>query len=145
MDNECSNYFKMHWIKEDNALQLVPPHIHRRNKAKRAIQTFKKHLKAGLATIDSDFPVNEWDRLIQQAELTLNLLQVVKLNPKLSAWVYLFWRSDWMKTPVVPLGTEVLVHEKPHNRPTWSPNGEICCIIGFPPENYCCIKVYFQR
>ena len=54
---------------------------------------------------------------------------MVKLNPKLSVWAYLYQCSDWMKTPVVPLGTEVLVRKKPYNRPTWSPNREIGCTI----------------
>ncbi len=41
LDNECSNKFK-DTIKSNNmTYQLVPPHNHRRNHAKKAIQTFK--------------------------------------------------------------------------------------------------------
>ena len=71
--------------KAELTYQLVPPHIHRENKAERAIQTLKGHLKAGLATLDPDFPIQEWDRLIDQSKLTLNLLRASKFNPKLSA------------------------------------------------------------
>ena len=53
---------------------LVPPHMHRANKAERAIQTFQNHLKAGLASFGPDFPVNKWYILITQVVLTLNLL-----------------------------------------------------------------------
>ena len=145
MDNECSNDLKQALQKEKLDLQLVPPHIHRANKAERAIQTFKNHLKAGLATLNPDFPVREWDRLIPQAVLTLNLLRSARINPKLSAWAYLFGQYDWMKTPLAPPGTKVLVHMKPNNRNTWAQNGEEGWTIGYSPEHYRCIQVYFPK
>ena len=74
MDNEFSDDMKIALRKEKIQHQLVPPNCHRANAAERAIQTFKNHFKAGLATLDPDFPVKEWDRLLPQAELTLNLL-----------------------------------------------------------------------
>ena len=37
MDNECSKELKEAIRKADSNFQLVPPHIHRANKAKRAI------------------------------------------------------------------------------------------------------------
>jgi hypothetical protein len=61
--------------------QLVPPHFHRRNAAERAICTFKEHFVAGLASVDPDFPLHLWDRLLPQAEMTLNLLQSSRQNP----------------------------------------------------------------
>ena len=67
----------------------MPPHIHRRNSAERAIQTFKNHFIAGLASIDPNFPLSNWCRLLPQAELTLNLLRPSRLNPKLSAYAQL--------------------------------------------------------
>ena len=48
MDNEYSPDLKKALAKAEVQYQLVPPHIHRTNKAERAIQTFKGHLKAGL-------------------------------------------------------------------------------------------------
>ena len=66
----------------------------------------------------------EWDRLIDQYELTLNLLRESRLNPKLSAWVYLFGEFDYMKTPLAPPGTKCLVHSKMSQRGTWALNGE---------------------
>ena len=70
--------------------QLVPPHHHRNNLAERAIQTWKNHFKAGLATVDPNFPLSEWDRSIDQANITLNLLRVSRSNPRLSAYAYPF-------------------------------------------------------
>ena len=65
--------------------KLVPPHLHRANAAERAIQTFKAHFITCLSGLDPKFPIGEWDRLLRQAELTINLLQSARLNPKLSA------------------------------------------------------------
>jgi hypothetical protein len=55
--------------------QLVPPGVHRRNAAERAIRTFKNHFIAGLCSVDKDFPLHLWDRLLPQAILSLNLLR----------------------------------------------------------------------
>jgi hypothetical protein len=54
--------------------QLVPLHIHCCNAAERAIQTFKNHLLAILASCDPDFPIAEWDCLLIQCDRHLNLL-----------------------------------------------------------------------
>ena len=62
--------------------QLVPPGVHRRNAAERAIRTFKNHFIAGLCSTDKNFPLHLWDQLVPQAELTLNMLRGSRLNPK---------------------------------------------------------------
>ena len=56
-DNECSIDLKNALTKEGIQWQLVPPHLHRANAAERAIQTWKNHFKAGLATLDPNFPL----------------------------------------------------------------------------------------
>ena len=74
LDNEVSAELKQAFDHNTTTYQLVPPHSHRRNLAERAIQTFKNHFKAGLASVNPNFPLSEWDRLIPQANITLNLL-----------------------------------------------------------------------
>lgn len=145
MDNECSNDLKSALEHANIDLQLVPPHQHRANTAERAIQTSKNHLKAGIATVDPKFPLREWDCLLPQCELTLNLLQTARVNPCLSAWAYLFGNFDYNKTPVVPPGTKVVAHSKPTVRATWSLNGEQGWTIGPSLEHYRCIKVFFPK
>ena len=66
---------------KDIGYQLAPPHIHRAKLAETAIKTFKSHFEAGLASLDSDFPLTEYNRLILQAVLTLNLLRSGRFNP----------------------------------------------------------------
>ena len=68
--------------------QLAPPHQHRQNAAETAVKTVKKHLLSGLATCHKEFPITEWDRLLPQAELTLNLLRNSRVKTHLSAWAF---------------------------------------------------------
>jgi hypothetical protein len=55
--------------------QLVPPHCHLHNAAERAIRTFKEHFVARISSVDPTFPLHLWDRLLPQAEITLNILR----------------------------------------------------------------------
>jgi hypothetical protein len=88
LDNEAFTAFKNFFTINDIAYQLVPPHCHRSNAANRAIRTFKEHFVAGLSSVDSVFPLHLWDRLLPQAEITLNLLRTSRLNPQLSVINY---------------------------------------------------------
>ena len=80
LDNECSAILKQHMRDEQVGFQLVPPGVHRRNAAERAIRTFKNHFIAGLCSTDTSFPLHLWDRLLPQALLTLNVLRGSRLN-----------------------------------------------------------------
>jgi hypothetical protein len=51
IDNEASNELKKALKKKQVNYQLVPPHVHRRNAAERAIRTYKNHLLAILAKL----------------------------------------------------------------------------------------------
>jgi hypothetical protein len=85
LDNEASTALKTFFTANDIVYQLVPPHCHRRNAAERAIRTFKEHFVAGISSVDHYFPMHLWDRLLPQAEITLNLLRTSRLHPQLSA------------------------------------------------------------
>jgi hypothetical protein len=62
--------------------QLVSPHLHCRNAAKRAISIFKDHFIAVLASIDGHWPMHLWCHLLLQCTMrTLNMLCASQLNP----------------------------------------------------------------
>jgi hypothetical protein len=69
--------------------QKVPPDMHRRNIAKRMIRTFKAHLISIIFGGDPQFPIKRWDMLLNQAEITVNLLHTSKLDPTKSAWEFI--------------------------------------------------------
>ena len=97
LDNEVSSELKGAFRKNNTEFQLVPPYSHRRNIAERSIQTYKSYFKAGLATADPNFPLSEWDRLIPQANITLNLLRSARSNPALSAYAYIYTGTSTLR------------------------------------------------
>ena len=67
LDNEVSTEFKKTIIKYWGATyQLVPPNVHRRNIAERAVITFKAYFLAILAGVDPELPKCMWDNLLVQ-------------------------------------------------------------------------------
>ena len=145
LDNECAADLKLSIHKNDQQYELVPPNQHRRNTAERAIRTFKNHLLAGLASCDPGFPIAEWDRILPQCELTLNLLRNSRINPKLSSWAYLNGVHNFQKIPMAPPGTKILIHSKPTKRASWAFHGVEGWYIGPSFEHYRCVKCYIPK
>jgi hypothetical protein len=106
LDNESSLALKNYLKKQGITYQLAPPHIHRRNNAERAIQTFKNHFIAGLCSVDPNFSLKLWDKILPQATITLNLLRKSRINPRMSAYAQLNGHFDFNKTPLAPPGLE---------------------------------------
>jgi hypothetical protein len=127
----------------DVEYQLVPPHCHRRN-AERAIKTFKEHFAAGLSSVDPTFPLHLWDRLLPQAEITLNILRTSRLHPQLSAAAHFHGPVDYNKTAFEPPGCKIIAHEKPGKRRTWAPHGQHGYSLGPAMHNYRCQNVYIS-
>jgi hypothetical protein len=119
--------------------------IHQRNAAERAVRTFKNHFIAGLCSVDPQFPLHLWDRLLPQAKLTLNLLRGSRINPKLSAWAQVHGQFDFNVTPLGPPGTRVLAFEDPGDRTTWSLHGLDGWYIGPAMESYRCHEIYITE
>ena len=136
LDNEVSSDLKLAMTEAEVDWQLVTPYLHRANAAERAIRTFKNHLIAGLATTHPDYPVAEWDRLLEQAVITLNLLRNARVNPKLSAWAYLFGPYNFQAHPMAPPGTLVAAHAKPNKRASWAPHCRKAWYIAPSLEHY---------
>jgi hypothetical protein len=112
IDNKASQDFKVE-IRKNCTLQMVPPDTHRHNLAERAIQTFKSHFIAILAGVDSNFPMQLWDRLIPQTVMTLNLLRQSNTTPSISAYEHANGKFDYNAMPLGPMGCAVQVHEGP--------------------------------
>ena len=125
--------------------QMVHPHWHRAKAGERAIQTYENTLKAGLESTDLYYPIHKWDRLLEQADLALNLLSASHYNPKLSAWAYLFGEFDFNATPLAPPGVKIVSHAKPDNRVSWDFNGEEGWYFRPSLTHYRCIKGYFTK
>ena len=89
--------------------------------------------------------MHEWDRLIKQANVSLNLLRASRVHPQLSAYTSLFGNFNYNRTPIAPPGTKVVYHNKPSNRPSWGFHGEQGWYIGPALDHYRNILVYFPK
>ena len=117
LDNKSSSEYKRVVTEKCQArYQLVPLNVHLRNAAERAIRTFKAHFLSILAGVDPDFPNYMWNTLLQQTELTINLLLQATINPKMSAWDYFNVPFDYAVTPLVPLVSRVMIHNTINTR-----------------------------
>ena len=119
LDNEVSNTLNKAFKKYTIDYQLVPPHSHNTNKAECDIQIFKEHFKAVLDTLDPYFPISHWGILLPQSVTTLNMLRASWLNPKISAYTYIFGKYDFNATPIAPPGKKLVVHSNPYQHLTW--------------------------
>jgi len=108
MDNQATKHMKQFLTENECKLQLVEPHNHRVNAAERAIQTFKDAFIAALATTDSDFPLQLWDKITPQVQDTLNLMRASRVDPTKSAYEMLNGPYDWNRYPLAPLGCKAV-------------------------------------
>jgi hypothetical protein len=124
--------------------QLVPPHCHRRNAAERSIRTFKEHFVAGLSSVDPNLPLHLWDRLLPQAEITLNLLRTSRQHPRLSDAAHFHGLIDYNKTYFAPPGCNIIAHDKPAKVSTWAPHGQHGYYLGPAMHHYRFQNVYIS-
>jgi hypothetical protein len=136
LDNETSAKLEA-YIKTFATFQYFPPGNHRANRAERVMRTWKNHFIATLATASPKFPLTQWDRLIQHAEITLNCLLPWHPDPSISAYHGLTGaKFDFRAHPIGPAGTAVLIHDKPDNRGTWHAHGTHGFYLGPALQHY---------
>ena len=122
--------------------QLAPPNIHRGNAAERAIRKFKNHFIAVLCGTNPQFLIQLWNRILDQVEITLNLLHASRINPHLSDHAQLHGAFDFDRTPLGPLGTRIIAHNTPGKRESWAPHGTHAWYLGPESFHYRCYQVF---
>ena len=121
-DNEYSKAVQNYINSQNVSWQLVEPNNHWVNTSKRSIQTFKNHFISGLCSVNACFPLQLLCYLLDQAKVTLNLLQTSCADPKESAYEDLNGKFDYNKTPLAPPWTEALIFEATARRAAWGPH-----------------------
>ena len=146
LDNESSYEYKRVITEKLQAqYQLVPPNVHQRNAAEQVICMFKAHFLFIFAGVDPDFPMYMWDTLIQQTDLTINLLCQATINPKISVWDYFNGPFDYAATPLGPLVSRVMIHNTVNTRKSWYQRGQECFYIVPALQNYQCLTVFDNK
>ena len=144
-DNEASKAVQNYIKSKDVDWQLVEPDNHRVNAAERAIQTFKNHFLAGLATVDKAFPLQLWCYLLVQAEMTLNMLRTSRKDSTKSAYEELEGKFDYNKTPLAPPGTKALIYEAATRRASWAPHAVDGWYLGPAMKHYRCGRYFIPH
>eukprot|EP00804_Cyclotella_cryptica_P015310 CCRYP_005417-RA/>CCRYP_005417-RA protein AED:0.07 eAED:0.07 QI:0/-1/0/1/-1/1/1/0/1190 len=142
-DNQATTPIKTYSNTEDCKWQFVEPHNHRVNAAERAIQTFKNHFISGLCSTDSNWPLQLWDTMTEQAIITLNLLRTSRIDPSKSAYHQLHGhRYNWNAYPLAPPGTKAVIYESPTTRTSWGTRGLDAWYCGPAFDHYRNMKFY---
>jgi hypothetical protein len=107
-------------------------------------EIFKEHFVAGLSSVDPTFPLHLWDRLLPQAEITLNILRTSRFHPQLSVAAHFHGLVDYNKTAFAPPGCKIIAHEKPGKIRTWATHGQHGYSLGPEMHHYRCQNVYIS-
>ena len=83
--------------------------------------------------------MKNWDQLLEQAEITLNLQRPSRLNPSIPTYAQLNSEFGSSRTPTAPPGIRTIVHDKPHNRGKWDPHGHKGCYVRPAILHYRCL------
>ena len=142
MDNQATKYIKKFLAKEQCKLQLVEPHNHQMNAAKRSIQTCKDAFISALAATNRDFPVQLWDRLAPQVQDTLNLLCASRIDPTKSAYEIINSPYNWNQYPLALLGCKAVIYKDGNTRGSWASRGADGWYLGPSADHYQC-NLYF--
>eukprot|EP00804_Cyclotella_cryptica_P024589 CCRYP_001603-RA/>CCRYP_001603-RA protein AED:0.24 eAED:0.18 QI:0/0/0/1/1/1/2/0/837 len=142
LDNEASHAITEYLRQQNIKWQFVPPNEHRVNAAEQAIQTFKNHLIAGLCSTDRDFPSQLWDKLLQQAQDSLNMLRTSRIDPTKSAYEILEGPHDFNRNPWAPPGCRAILHKPATTRTSWGPRGTDAWYISPAMHHYRSYEFY---
>ena len=113
--------------------------MHCRNSSERSIRTFKARFLATVAGTCAQFPNFLLDQLLEQDELTINLMRKATADPRKSAWEYLHYRPfNYDDTPLGPLGIPVIIHNKPIQCKSWDCRGRNVFSAGVDINHYRC-------
>lgn len=74
--------------------------------------------------------------------ITLNLLQPSRIQPKLSAYAQIYGPFDFNKNPLAPGGCALIIHERTEQRPAWANHGRKGFYISPAMHHYRNYKCY---
>ena len=145
MDNQATKHIKAFLTEQQCQLQLIEPHNHQLNAAERAIQTFKDVFIAALATTNSVFPLQLWDKITPQVQNTLNMMRASRINQTISAYEQLNNPYAWNRYPLAPLGCKAVIYKDGDTRGSWASRGVDGWYLGPSMDHYQCSLFYIPE
>ena len=104
-------------------LQYTAPDRHC-HQAEKAVQTYKAMFKSGLASLPKQFPIAYWFRLLDQTDISVNIVRPSRQNSLLLAGAAMEGELHFDATPLAPPGSEMMMHQKPARRSRFGPNAK---------------------
>jgi hypothetical protein len=98
----------------------------------------KDHFIIALATTDSEFPLQLWDKLASQVKNTLNLMQALHIDPNMSAYEAIWGPYNWNPFPLAPLGCKAVIYKSPNAQGLWGSHGTDAWYLGPSVDHYQC-------
>ena len=77
-----------------------------------------------------------------QCDYTLNMIRASRLHPTLSIYHQLHKQFNFNTTPMVPLDTKIIIHEKLKKWSSWDPHDEDGWYTGPAINHYRCYHYY---
>ena len=72
----------------------------------------------------------------------MNLLRVSRVNPRLSAYAYIFGQYDFNANPLAPPGSKIIIHKKVDDKDSWSYHGKVGWFVAPVLNHYRCVTCY---
>ena len=145
IDNETSQDLEKYLRAQETPITIekCPPGMHRTSGAERHMRTWKNHFLSTLITCDDDFPLDLWDELLPQMEITLNCLRESPLSPTISAWEHVHQQKyNFSSHPLVPPGMKICIFDNPTERASFAPHCHTGFYLGPALDHYRCYRVY---
>ena len=98
-----------------------------------------------LAEVDPAFPKIMWENLLAQTELTLNLLCLATLNPRILAWEHFNGAFDYSETSLGPIRCKIIIHTTSNNHKSWNQRGRKGFSVGPALHHYRCIQAIDKK
>ena len=115
--------------------------MHHTNIVERCIHTWKNHfllIKSG--TLDT-FRISNWCKMLEQCEITLNMMLPFKNNLNPSAFEDMEWMYPFDARTVYPVGTETPIRVKPVRCQSWRYHTMLGWYFSPALKHYCVIKI----
>ena len=74
--------------------------------------------------------------------MTLNILCLSRINPRLSSWAYINGIHNFNKSPLAPPVTKIIVHVEPNKRASWDFRGMYGWYVAPAPDHHRCVTCY---
>ena len=80
------------------------------------------------------------DKLLDQTELTINIISQATINPRISAWEYFNGAFEYAATLLGLIRYKIVIHTTSNNRKSWYQRGREGFSVGPALNHYRCIE-----